>query len=187
MSRPDDAAPPPPYGHEAAYSSHPATPVQDASAPDARPPGPPPGAAPHPGPAAPGAYPPPGPAHPAPGAGHPGAGPAYPPPGPGYPPTAYARPALPRNDLAVWSLVLGLVGVLGCLFVTGIPAVIVGTNARRAVAAGQADNDGTATAGIVLGWVATGLGAVVVLGLLLSVVLPLLFVGLAIPFLGVAP
>ncbi len=118
-------------------------------------------------------------------AGHPGAGdPAagYPPPG--YPPAGYgAAPYYPRNDLAVWSLVLGLLSVLGCVFFTGIPAVVVGGNARRAAAAGEANNDGMATAGVVLGWVGTALGGLLAIMFVLTVLLPLVFVGFAVPFL----
>ncbi|MCC2308189.1 DUF4190 domain-containing protein [Cellulomonas chengniuliangii] len=76
----------------------------------------------------------------------------------------------PRNELAVWSLVLGLVSfVLGCMFVTGIPAIILGNRAKRAAEAGEADNPGLATAGIVLGWTS------VVLGALLTVALVVVF------------
>jgi hypothetical protein len=84
----------------------------------------------------------------------------------------------PKNDLAVWSFVLGLAGlVLGCMLVTGIPAVIVGRNAQRAVAAGEANNGGLATAGIILGWVSIALTAVLVVlfGFLLVL-------GVALPF-----
>lgn len=91
-----------------------------------------------------------------------------------YPASAYAPPYYPKNSLAVWSLVLGIASfVLSCGFVTGIPAVIVGNAAKRAVAEGQADNEGMATAGIVLGWVAIGLSAVGLL--LLLVFFPALF------------
>lgn len=75
----------------------------------------------------------------------------------------------PKNNLGVWSLVLGLVSfVLSCGLFTGIPAIIVGHKSRRAVAEGQANNPGLATAGIILGWIATilsllGIIAVVVL------------------------
>jgi len=87
----------------------------------------------------------------------------------------------------VWSLVLGLLGLLGCVFFTGVPAIIIGGNARKAVAAGQANNDGMATAGIVLGWVSTGLGVLLAVLFALTL-LPLLFVGFMIPFMdGVSP
>lgn len=95
--------------------------------------------------------------------------PAAPYPGQQYPAGAYgAPPYYPKNSLAIWSLVLGIAAfVLSCGFFTGIPAVIVGNAAKRAVAEGQADNDGMATAGIILGWVAIGLSVVGVLFLLL--------------------
>ncbi|MGN8246237.1 DUF4190 domain-containing protein [Cellulomonas soli] len=94
-----------------------------------------------------------------------------------YPQGASVQP-YPKNDLAVWSFVLGLAGlVLGCMLVTGIPAVIVGRNAQRAVAAGEANNGGLATAGIILGWVSIALTAVLVVlfGFLLVL-------GVALPF-----
>lgn len=71
----------------------------------------------------------------------------------------------PKNSLAVWSLVLGIVSVVLCGFLTAIPAIIVGNNAKRAVAAGEADNGGLATAGIVIGWIMIALtvvGAVII-------------------------
>lgn len=89
--------------------------------------------------------------------GQPYAGQPY--PGQPYPP-AYVYP---KNQLGVWSLVLGIVGiVVGCVFVTGIPAVILGNNAKRAVAAGEANNLGMAQAGIVLGWISIALGVVAI-------------------------
>ncbi len=57
----------------------------------------------------------------------------------------------PKNGLAVWSLVLSIVGLVLCGLFTGIPAVIVGVNARKAVARGEASNGGMATAGIIIG------------------------------------
>lgn len=80
-------------------------------------------------------------------------------PYPGYP--GYGQ-VYPRNDLGIWSLVLALAGiVLGFTLLTGIPAVIVGRRARQAVARGEANNDGIAVAGIVIGWIATAIGALV--------------------------
>ncbi len=75
--------------------------------------------------------------------------------------------AYPKNGLAIWSLVLGLVGLLaGCGFFAGIPAIIVGGRAKRAVAEGQANNPGMATAGVVLGWVATILSILGIIGVI---------------------
>ncbi|MGM7421608.1 DUF4190 domain-containing protein [Cellulosimicrobium sp. CpK407] len=92
-------------------------------------------------------------------------------PGQQYPAGAYgAPPYYPKNNLAIWSLVLGIASfVLSCGFFTGIPAVIVGNAAKRAVAEGQADNDGMATAGIILGWVAIALSVIGLLSLLIFV------------------
>jgi len=71
--------------------------------------------------------------------------------------------AYPKNSLAVWSLVLAILGmVLLCGLFTGIPAVIIGNNAKRAVAAGEANNGGLATAGVVVGWIAIALSVIVV-------------------------
>ncbi|QCB93471.1 DUF4190 domain-containing protein [Cellulomonas shaoxiangyii] len=146
-----------------------------------------------------GAYPPPGGAYPPPGGAYPSAGGAYPAPGAAYgtpgaqaagaagsyaQPYPYAGPGYwPRNDLGVWSLVLGIAGlVLACGFFTGIPAVIVGMNARKAIARGEANNDGMVTAGIVLGWVSIAFGVLMVALFLLSFIIPLVFLGMTLPW-----
>ncbi len=69
----------------------------------------------------------------------------------------------PKNSLGVWALVLGIVGTVACGFVAGIPAVIVGNNAKKAVARGEANNGGLATAGIVLGWISIAWGIVTII------------------------
>ncbi|GIG21050.1 hypothetical protein Cch01nite_17740 [Cellulomonas chitinilytica] len=64
----------------------------------------------------------------------------------------------PKNSLGVWALVLGIASIaLGCGFFAGIPAIIVGNNAKRAVAEGQANNGGLGSAGVILGWIGVGL------------------------------
>lgn len=69
----------------------------------------------------------------------------------------------PKNSLGVWALVLGIVSlVLQCYFLTGIPAVIVGNKARKAAAAGEANNGGMALAGVILGWIGIALGVLLV-------------------------
>ncbi|MDR7385451.1 DUF4190 domain-containing protein [Promicromonospora iranensis] len=75
-----------------------------------------------------------------------------------------ARPAAyPRNNLGVWSLVLGIASVVLALgVVTGIPAIIVGNQGRRAVRAGEANNEGMALTGVVLGWISLAILAVVI-------------------------
>jgi len=77
----------------------------------------------------------------------------------------------PKNDLAVWSLVLGIAGiVLSCGIITGIPAIIVGNKARLAVRKGEANNDGMAVAGVILGWVSVAFSAIVVVLLVIWLV-----------------
>lgn len=70
----------------------------------------------------------------------------------------------PKNSLGVWSLVLGIVSfVLSCGLFTGIPAIIVGNMAKRAVSEGLANNAGLAKAGVILGWIATALSLIGIL------------------------
>ncbi|WP_421741711.1 DUF4190 domain-containing protein [Cellulomonas sp.] len=125
----------------------------------------------------PAAPPPPQPQYPS--APYPAAGgtPQYPAATPYGSAPGYQQPApaygggyvYPKNSLAVWSLVLGIVSfVLSCGLFTGIPAVIVGNNAKKAVARGEANNGGMATAGIILGWIAIVLS---ILGIILFAVL----------------
>ena len=93
------------------------------------------------------------------------------------PPAPYAggyagQPAygFPKNSLGVWSLVLGIASfVLSCGLLTGIPAIIVGGRSRKAVSEGLANNGGLATAGIILGWVATALTVIAIIFLIILV------------------
>ncbi|MBL0885774.1 DUF4190 domain-containing protein [Myceligenerans indicum] len=80
---------------------------------------------------------------------------------PGYP-AQYGGQPFPKNDLGVWALVLGIVSIVMCGFVAGIPAVIVGNKARHAVRNGEADNDGMALAGVITGWIGTALSILVI-------------------------
>lgn len=70
----------------------------------------------------------------------------------GAQPYPYGAAPLPKNSLGVWSLVLGILSVLGCGILTGIAAIIVGHKSRRAQREGQADNGGMGLAGIITGW-----------------------------------
>ncbi|MGI9084561.1 MAG: DUF4190 domain-containing protein [Aeromicrobium sp.] len=103
----------------------------------------------------------------------PGAPPPPPPPGPQWPPAAYGQTTPPpapgqaptNNSKAIWSLVLGIAGLVCCGLIAGIPAIILATQAKReiALAAGQQSGGGMATAGLVLGIIATALSAVYVI------------------------
>lgn len=92
-------------------------------------------------------------------------GPGYPPqsPAPGYGPPSYPAPtpmrfvaARPTSGLAVASMVLGIVGVLGGWCLLGVPcvlAVILGHFALPATRGGEVGGRGMAVAGLVLGYV----------------------------------
>ena len=95
-------------------------------------------------------------------------------------PVAYGQPAAPaapqygyvssppKNDLAVWSLITGILSYVMCPILLGVAAIITGTMGRRAADEGLADNRGMATAGLILGWVNIALS---VLGIVLFFVL----------------
>ncbi|MBZ6231205.1 DUF4190 domain-containing protein [Streptomyces olivaceus] len=111
------------------------------------------------------AYPQPAPGS-APGYGYPaGPGPSYPaaPPA-GYPQgPGYAMPMQPSNGMGTSGLVLGIIGVVCSLtfflwffgVVLGVLAIIFGAVGRGKAGRGEATNKGAATAGLVLGIVAT--------------------------------
>ena len=77
-------------------------------------------------------------------------------------PAPYGAAPLPKNSLGVWSLVLGIVSVLGCGLITGIPAIIIGHKSRKAQQEGQADNGGMGLVGIITGWVGIAWTTIVV-------------------------
>ena len=55
------------------------------------------------------------------------------------------------NKKAIWSLVLGIVGLVCCGFLAGIPAIILGNMAKKEIATSGEGGGGMATAGLVLG------------------------------------
>ena len=81
---------------------------------------------------------------------------APPPPPPGYgQPSPYGAP-VPQgtSSKAVWSLVLGILGILCCGFITGIPALLLGRSAQREIAQTGQGGAGMAKAGFILGIIA---------------------------------
>ena len=88
-------------------------------------------------------------------------------------PYAYGAAPMPKNSLGVWSLVLGILAVLGCGLLTGIAAIITGHKSRRAQQEGQADNGGMGLAGIITGWVGIAWTTV-------YIIIMIFFVGMAI-------
>ena len=86
--------------------------------------------------------------------------PPPPPPQSGQQPSYGGAPQQGTNSKAIWSLVLGILGVVCCGFITGIPALILGNMARKEIDAGQGTGRGMATAGLVLGIIAVVLGII---------------------------
>lgn len=80
--------------------------------------------------------------------------PAYTPP---YPP-----PRRPINGLALASLIVSLVSLLSCPLVGGV-AVYLGNRARTEIRQSGEEGAGFAQAGIIIGWCAVGLAALMVL------------------------
>lgn len=110
------------------------------------------------------------PTHPGAGApyGRPGAETPYGPPGAGAMPQYVYAPAPPKNDLAIWSLITGILSFVMCPLLLGVAAIVTGTMSRKAADEGLADNRGMGTAGLILGWVNVGM---TVLGIIFFVVL----------------
>jgi hypothetical protein len=103
----------------------------------------------------------------------PNAAPQYPYGGPaGYPQQyGYATPptARPNNSLAIAALVVSCVGVLGlCAYglggFIGTIGAILGHVARRQIRERGEGGDGMALAGVIVGWVATGLFVLALVG-----------------------
>jgi Domain of unknown function (DUF4190) len=75
----------------------------------------------------------------------------------------------PTNGLAIASMVVSLVGALAlvCYGVGGLISVvgaILGHVARRQIRERGEGGDGMALAGVIVGWIATALGVLIVIG-----------------------
>ncbi|MEW2545688.1 DUF4190 domain-containing protein [Streptomyces sp. NPDC047002] len=84
---------------------------------------------------------------------------------------------MPSNGLGTAAMVLGIISVVGfCLYgvfglVAGIVAIVLGIKGRRKADRGEANNRGAATAGLILGWIGTVIGALVVAFLVVAIVI----------------
>lgn len=89
-------------------------------------------------------------------------------PGPAFRAGAGAVAPTATEGSAITALVLGILGVILCPLILSVPAIIVGRSAQRKIEADPAlGGEGMAKAGVVLGWVGTGLaiaGLVLVIG-----------------------
>jgi MFS family permease len=124
---------------------------------------------------APGEYPAPPGAYPAPPggpAGYPvGDQTGYPQPGypAGYPGYGYGAPPAKTNSLAITSLVLALCGLL-CAGLTAPVGAILGHVARRQIRERGEQGAGLALAGIIVGWILTGLLVVYIVAAIIFIV-----------------
>ena len=91
---------------------------------------------------------------------------------PPYGPAPYEQ----KNQLAVWALVLGIVSIVCCGLLTGIPAIFVGRAAERAGAQGLANNANLGKVGWILGIIGSAVWVLIGLVYAATFLLPLLFV-----------
>ena len=79
--------------------------------------------------------------------------PPPPPPPPGSEGYGYATPQ--TNQKALWSMILGIVSIVCCGLLAGIPALVLGNSARKEIEAsrGAQAGAGMAQAGVILGWI----------------------------------
>jgi len=76
-------------------------------------------------------------------------------------PYQQGQPAMPQNGMGTAALVLGILGVIGCIpIIGGILAIIFGRIGMRNAEQGLATNGGVAKAGFILG----------IIGLVLAVI-----------------
>ncbi|MCZ7421041.1 MULTISPECIES: DUF4190 domain-containing protein [unclassified Micromonospora] len=110
-------------------------------------------------------------AAPYPPAGYPPAQPAgYPPPPPpgyGYPQPGYGYPQQKTNSLAIVALVLSLIGIGSCI--TAPVGAIMGHVAMRQIRETGESGEGMAKAAIIVGWILTGLLALVIIGYAIAI------------------
>ncbi|HSE08927.1 MAG TPA: DUF4190 domain-containing protein [Nocardioidaceae bacterium] len=80
---------------------------------------------------------------------------SYTPPPPPPPPGSggYATPQ--TNQKALWSMILGILSLVCCGLLAGIPALILGNSAQKEIAASGGAQTGAAMAkaGVILGWI----------------------------------
>ncbi|MSW46635.1 MAG: DUF4190 domain-containing protein [Actinobacteria bacterium] len=78
----------------------------------------------------------------------------------------------PSSNEAIWSLVLGILSITCLGLIAGIPAVILGSIAKRKIAesGGVIRGQGLATAGLVLGWVSIGFSVLAILFIILGAI-----------------
>jgi hypothetical protein len=93
------------------------------------------------------------------------------------------QPTTKTSTLAIISLIGGITGFSILPFLGSIVAVITGHMAQSEIkkSGGMITGKGMAVAGLIMGYLVLALG---ICGICLAIVLPLLGVGLSIPFIG---
>lgn len=74
----------------------------------------------------------------------------------------YGGPSSEKNNLGVWALVLGILGL--CCGPIGIGGIVLGNLSQKAAAAGLATNGSIGRAGFILGVIAVALWIVGLIG-----------------------
>jgi len=87
-----------------------------------------------------------------------------------YPPGGYQQPPAPggyypppeTNKKALWSMILGIVGLICCGIFAGVPAIILANISKKEIATsgGRQTGEGMATAGLVTGFISVALTVV---------------------------
>ena len=91
--------------------------------------------------------------------------PPPPPPGMGgYPPQS--------NQKALWAMILGILSIVTCGILAGIPAIILGSSARNEIAGsgGMQTGEGMAKAGVILGWISVAITVLVIIFVVIGTV-----------------
>lgn len=76
------------------------------------------------------------------------------------PPPPMAMGDTSKNSLGVWALVLGILSILCCGFLAGIPAVILGNMSKKAQAEGLSNNGNLGNVGMILGYIGIALSLI---------------------------
>lgn len=97
--------------------------------------------------------------------------PPPPPPNSGVPMgTPGVNPSEAKNSLGVWALVLGILSLVCCGLLAGIPAIILGKKSKDAGAQGLATNGNLGNVGFILGIIGSILTTIAVVLYLVVVV-----------------
>ena len=100
--------------------------------------------------------------------------PYQPTPQPQYSAPMYAAPAPylpPQNGVGIAALILGILGLVACGLFTSVPGIICGHIGVKKADRGEADNRGMAMAGMIMGYIGTGLWLLAVIFYIIIVVI----------------